>query len=99
MDYSDDDNEKQQRISLNLRIDTGKHVVLEDLRVSGFGFSRTQRNRSDVYNQALGFGIQTIMLRQRIGDREFDQLWKIINNMDLKKLNLDKIAKMFSNKD
>mgnify|MGYP006987952007 CR=1 FL=1 len=95
MGYSD--NKSTQRISLNLRIDPDKHVMLEDFRTSGFGFATTIRNRSDVYNEALGYGIQTLMLRQQIGDREFNQLWKIINNMNLKKLNLDKIAEMFQN--
>jgi hypothetical protein len=94
MGYSDD--KSTQRISLNLRIDPDKHVMLEEFRTSGFGFATTVRNRSDVYNEALGFGIQTLMLRKQLGDREFDQLWKIINNMNLRKLNLDKIAELFT---
>jgi translation elongation factor EF-1beta len=92
MGYSE--NKEAQRISLNLRIDPDKHVVLEEMRSTGFGFAKTTRNRSDVYNEAIGFGIQTIMLRKDIGDKEFDQLWKIINNIDVKRLNLDKIEEM-----
>lgn len=86
---------QQQRKSINLRIDPDKHEVLEGFRTSGFGFAKTQRNRSDVYNEAIGYGIQTLMLRQQLGDKEFNQLWKIVNNMNLGKLNLDKIAGMF----
>ena len=94
-----DNDKKNQRLSINLRIDPDKHVMLEDFRTSGFGFATTVRNRSDVYNEALGFGIQTLMLRKQVGDREFDQLWKIINNMNLRKLNLERIAEMFAEKD
>jgi hypothetical protein len=92
MGYSE--NKEQQRISLNLRIDPDKHVMLEDMRSTGFGFAKTTRNRSDVYNEAIGFGIQTIMLRKDIGDKEFDQLWKIIHRIDIKRLNLEKIEEM-----
>lgn len=94
MGYSE--NKDAQRISLNLRIDPDKHVVLEEMRSTGFGFAKTTRNRSDVYNEAIGFGIQTIMLRKDIGDKEFDQLWKIIHNIDIKRLNLDKIEQLLT---
>ena len=94
MGYSE--NKEAQRISLNLRIDPDKHALLEEMRSTGFGFAKTTRNRSDVYNEAIGFGIQTIMLRKDLGDKEFDQLWKIIHNIDIKRLNLEKIESMLS---
>ena len=94
MGYSE--NKEVQRISLNLRIDPEKHALLEEMRSTGFGFAKTTRNRSDVYNEAIGFGIQTIMLRKDLGDKEFDQLWKIIHNIDIKRLNLEKIESMLS---
>lgn len=82
------------RTSLNLRIDNDKLGVLEKFRTAGFGFAKTERNRSDVYNEALGYGIQTMMLRQELGEREFTQLWKIIHKLDLRKINLEKIESM-----
>lgn len=94
MGYSE--NKGTQRISLNLRIDPDKHVLLEEMRSTGFGLARTTRNRSDVYNEAIGFGIQTIMLRKDLGDKEFDQLWKIIHKLDIRRLNLEKIEEMLS---
>jgi hypothetical protein len=96
MGYSE--NRESQRISLNLRIDPDKHVQLEEMRSTGFGFAKTTRNRSDVYNEAIGFGIQTIMLRKDLGDKEFDQLWKIIHRLDIKRLNLEKIEGMLAAK-
>lgn len=88
--------ESGKRQSLNLRIDVDKHVMLEKMRVSGFGFAKTERNRSDVYNQALGFGIQTMVLRQELGEKDFDQLWRILQKMPIKKLNLEQIEKLVS---
>ena len=92
--YSDDTREGGPRKSLNLRVDSDKFAMLEKMRTSGFGFAKTERNRSDIYNEVLGYGIQTVMLRQDLGEKEFDQLWRVINKMDLHKLNLDKIEEL-----
>lgn len=85
-----------KRMSLNLRIDIDKFTVLENWRKQGYGFAQTISNRSDLYNKALGFGIQTMMLRQQIGDKEFDSLWRIMQKVNVRKLNLDKIEEMVS---
>lgn len=84
----------EARISLNLRIDAQKYAVLEGLRVTGFGLAQTERNRSDVYNEVLGYGIQTNELRKQLGDREFAKLWRILQSPSIQKLNLDVIEKM-----
>lgn len=86
------------RISLNLRIDGAKYAIMERMRTTGFGLAQTERNRSDVYNEILGYGIQTNDLKQRLGERDFAKLWYIINNMDVKKLNLDAIEKLLTTK-
>jgi hypothetical protein len=83
-----------KRMSLNLRIDIDKFAVLENWRKQGAGFAQTVSNRSDLYNRALGYGIQTMLLRQQLGDREFDSLWRIIQKVNVRKLNLDKIEEM-----
>lgn len=85
---------KDSRASLNLRVDVDKFAILEDMRSTGFGLAKTLRNRSDVYNEVLGYGLQTLELKSTIGEREFQKLWQIINKMNLDKLNLDKIAKL-----
>jgi hypothetical protein len=79
------------RVSLNIRIDSAKFGILESMRQTGFGLAQTQRNRSDVYNEVLGYGIQTNDLRRRLGDQDFARLWRILQNADIKKFNLEKI--------
>lgn len=86
----------ESRISLNLRVDEDKYAVLEKMRTTGFGYAQTERNRSDVYNEVLGYGIQTQMLKSEIGDRDFEKIWQIIHKANWKKLNLDKITQMLS---
>jgi hypothetical protein len=86
------------RRSINLRIDNTKFATLEGLRQSGWGMAQTKRNRSDVYNEALGHGIQVMMMRQEIGEKEFDQIWRLLNKLDVRRINLDAIEKMISNK-
>lgn len=91
--------EEESRVSLNLRIDAAKYGVLERMRTTGFGFAKTERNRSDVYNEILGYGIQTNELRQQLGDRDFAKLWRILQSPNLQKLNLDAIEKLMIQKD
>jgi hypothetical protein len=95
----DDVGMDDQRKSLNIRIDNKKFAILEQLRDTGFGHAAVRRNRSDLYNEALGHGIQVMMLRHELGDKVFDQVWRIINRMDFKKLNLDKIEAMLGAKE
>lgn len=86
--------DSERRVSLNLRLDGDKYAALESMRMTGFGLAQTERNRSDVYNEVLGYGLQTVQLKQELGDRDFEKLWRLINRVDLKKLNLEKIEQM-----
>ena len=86
----------RRRLSINLRVDPPKHALLEQMRKTGFGLAQTERNRSDVYNEILGYGIQTYMLKTELGDKDFEKLWKLIHKLNLRKLNLDKIEKLIS---
>jgi hypothetical protein len=88
--------EDSRRVSLNLRIDPSKHTALERMRKTGFGLAQTERNRSDVYNEILGYGLQTQMLKQDIGDRDFEKVWRLLHNVNWKKINLDALEKMVS---
>ena len=85
---------KDSRASLNLRVDSDKFAILEEMRSTGFGLARTLRNRSDVYNEVLGYGLQTLELKSSLGEKEFQQLWRIINKMNFEKLNLKKISRL-----
>lgn len=85
--------EDDRRISLNVRIDASKFSMLENLRKTGFGLAQTERKRSDVYNEMLGYGIQTNMLKTELGDRDFEKLWKLIQKINWKRVNVDKISK------
>jgi hypothetical protein len=89
-----EDIEQDARVSLNVRIDSSKFAVLEQLRTTGFGLAKTSRNRSDVYNEVLGYGLQTLNLRNELGDRDFEKIWKILHKLNAKHLNWDKILKM-----
>lgn len=86
--------EENSRVSLNIRVDASKYAQLEQMRATGFGLAQTERNRSDVYNEILGYGIQTQMLKQELGDRDFQRLWRVIHKMNLKKMNWEKIEKL-----
>jgi len=90
------ENAMDRRVSLNLRVDPDKHALLEQMRKTGFGVAVTERNRSDVYNEIIGYGIQTHMLKMEIGDRDFEKLWRLINKINWKKINLEKIEKILS---
>ena len=83
-----------QRISLNIRVDSEKHMMLEKMRKTGFGMATTERNRSDVYNEILGYGIQTYLLKTELGDRDFEQLWRMIHKINWQKLNIQKIERL-----
>jgi hypothetical protein len=85
--------ENQSRISLNLRVDSEKYAALELQRKTGFGVAQTERNRSDVYNEALGYGLQTHMLKQEIGDRDFERVWKVLHSINWKKINLEQLER------
>ena len=86
--------EDTRRVSLNLRIDADKHAMLERMRKTGFGLATTNRNRSDVYNEVLGYGLQTLAMKTDMGERDFERLWRIMNKIDPSKFNLEKIEKM-----
>jgi len=88
--------EQHRRISLNLRVDPDKHAILENMRKTGFGLATTERNRSDVYNEVLGYGLQTTQLKNEIGERDFEKVWRMMHKMNWKKLNLEKIEKLIS---
>lgn len=90
---------ERARETVNIRVDVDKLALIQKWRVSGFGFAKTEKNRSDVFNELVGLGIQTAMLRHEIGEKEFDQLWRILNRLDVKKLNLEAIEKMVSRND
>ena len=88
------ESDESSRSSLNLRIDPGKHVQLEKLRLTGFGFAETTRNRSDVYNEVIGYGLELYRLKQELGERDFEKWWAFMQKLNLKKLNFDNISKM-----
>jgi len=81
------------RISINLRVDADKFAMLENLRTTGFGISRTERNRSDVYNEVLGYGLQVQMIKSELGDKDFQKFWEVVHKMNLKHLNFEAIQK------
>jgi hypothetical protein len=92
---NDDDN---RRYSINLRVDVDKYAMLEQLRTTGFGISKTERNRSDVYNEILGFGLQVHLIRAELGDRDFQRFWEIIHNLNLRGLNLEGVERLLVGK-
>ncbi len=95
VEYGENYNGKsKQRQSVNVRVDPDKLAILEEMRTEGFGFAQTEKNRSDVFNEALGYGLQTIMLRKELGDKDFDKLWRIIHKMNIKRINLDKVEQL-----
>jgi hypothetical protein len=86
----------ENRVSINLRVDTEKLAMLENLRNTGFGIAQTVRNRSDVYNEVLGYGMQTLRLRQELGEADFEKIWVLVNKVNWKRINLDYVTKIIS---
>ena len=95
MNYEDLD---VRRVSLNLRIDPDKYELLEKERDAGFGVAQTRRNRSDVYNEIIGLGIQIHILKKELGDHKFEQVWRILHKINLNKISLDKVEAFFGSK-
>ena len=94
MDDDVSSNTSDRRQSLNIRVDPDKFTLLEKMRKTGFGLAQTERNRSDVYNEIIGYGIQTHMLKMELGDRDFERLWRMIHKVNWKKLNMERIEKL-----
>jgi hypothetical protein len=85
-----------RKVSVNLRVDNDKYCILERMRKTGFGFAETQRNRSDVYNEAIGFGISIINMKAEMGERDFEKMWRLLNKLDLRKVNVESVEKMLA---
>ena len=86
----DDDNSKPaaRNVMINKKIDN----LLEELRIINKGMStETLKSRSDVYNEILGLGIEIHNIKRELGEKEFDRVWTIINKLDLKKVDLEKV--------
>lgn len=76
--------ENNRRLSINLRIDPQKFQLLESMRKTGFGLAQTERNRADIYNEIIGYGLQLQMRKQEIGDRDFENVWKFLHDVNWK---------------
>ena len=85
-----------RRIGVNIRVDLEKYTILEQMRKTGFGFAMTERVRSDVYNEVIGYGLQTLNLRQEMGERDFEKMWRLIHKLNWRKINVDALEKMAS---
>ena len=85
--------DEASRVSLNVRVDSEKYLLLEKMRKTGFGLAQTERNRSDVYNEIIGYGLQTHYLKSEIGDRDFEKLWQLINKINWKKISVEKLER------
>lgn len=86
-------NEDEERaVSRNIMVNKKIDNVLEDARIINKGMStETLRSRSDVYNEILGLGVEIYNIKRDLGEKEFSRVWTIINKLDLKKVDLDKI--------
>lgn len=82
------------RVSVHLRVDKEKYDILEDMRKVGFGLATTNRNRTDIYNQVIGNGIQVFYLQKELGDREFEKVWSALHKINWRKINIDKVLEM-----
>jgi hypothetical protein len=87
-----------KRISLNIRMDSMLYAALEDKRKAGWGFAQTNRNRSDVYNEMIGLGLQVDHLRKELGEHTFSEIWALLNDPKVpwNKINLSKIRKLLA---
>ena len=100
--------DKEKRVSLNVRLEPSLFAMLEEQRSAGWGLVQTRRNRSDVYNEMLGLGLQVNQLRKELGEHTFSKTWSLLNDPNVpwekmveiipkvvkNKLNLDKISKL-----
>lgn len=84
--------EDDKPVSRNVMINKNIDKILEAARIINKGLStETLKSRSDVYNEILGLGIEIYNIKRDLGEKEFDRIWKIINKLDLKKVDIEKI--------
>jgi len=82
--------ESQTRIARNVMIDKDKDIKLESLRTSSSGYTTTTKGRSDIYNEVISLGLKLNEIRLELGEQEFEHLWRILERVNLKKINLKK---------
>lgn len=82
-----------RRISLNVRVDPDKHAILEEARKTGSGIAQTTRNRSDVYNEYIGLGVMVAQLKQRLGEVNFERVWRLLLKVDWEKVRIEGVEK------
>ena len=79
---------KSRNIMVNVKIDS----YMEDARIINRDMpTEILRSRSDVYNEIVGLGIGIYKLKKELGEKEFGRVWQLLNKLDLKKVNLEKI--------
>lgn len=77
-----------RNIMVNNKIDK----FMEESRIINKGMpTQILRGRSDIYNEILGLGIGMYQLKKELGEHEFERVWQLLNKLDLKKVNLEKI--------
>ena len=85
---NDDDKPVSRNVMINKKIDN----ILEELRIINKGMStETLRSRSDIYNEILGLGVEIHNIKRELGEKEFDRIWTVINKLDLKKVDIEKV--------
>ena len=75
--------------SVHVRIDSELHTRLEDMRKRSHSLSLT--SRSTIYEETLFYGEKVQQIRRDVGDKEFERVWNLLNKLNLKKVNIEKI--------
>ena len=86
-------NERKTRAeAVSVRIDSELYKKLEALRKQEH--STILLSRSFIYNETLFYGEKIQLIRKDVGDREFSRIWNLLNKLDLKKVNIEKVIKL-----
>lgn len=85
---------RPRRVTMNVRLDVEKLSIIDMHRSAGFGIAETQRQRSDILNELLGYGLQVYELKRDLGEKEFVKIWRLIQSINLQKINVDAVEKL-----
>jgi hypothetical protein len=48
-------------------------------------------DRSTVYEETLSYGIHIQSIRKEVGEKEFERIWNLLQKLDLRKVDLERV--------
>jgi hypothetical protein len=85
-------NEEPKRINRNIMVDKKIDSIMEELRIRNKDSdSEITISRSDIWNVVAAAGIPIYKLQLEYGQQEYQRVMNLLNKLDLKKVDIEKI--------